>query len=186
MTLGSHQNSVGKSQNHITPKWIIDALGPFDIDPCAADPRPWDCARVNFTERDDGLRQQWIGRTWLNPPFDQYVVAKWISHLAQHGCGTALLHARTEAEWFEPIWQYASGILFMADRIHFYRPDGSRHPANSGAPPVLVAFGDRDLVRLCASGIPGMLVTEWEPLSTGDLVLQFAEPPSLQREKHRA
>jgi hypothetical protein len=22
----------------LTPKWIIDAFGPFDLDPCAADP----------------------------------------------------------------------------------------------------------------------------------------------------
>ena len=37
MALGSHQTTVGKSQVHITPKFIIDALGPFDVDP-AADP----------------------------------------------------------------------------------------------------------------------------------------------------
>ena len=27
MTLGSHQACVGKSQDHITPRWIIDRLG---------------------------------------------------------------------------------------------------------------------------------------------------------------
>jgi hypothetical protein len=41
MTLGSHQQSIGKSQVHLTPRWIIDALGPFDLDPCAATVRPW-------------------------------------------------------------------------------------------------------------------------------------------------
>jgi hypothetical protein len=65
MTLGSHQTSIGKTQVHITPRWIIEVLGPFDLDPAAADPRPWDCARVNYTERDNGLAQQWFGRTWL-------------------------------------------------------------------------------------------------------------------------
>jgi DNA N-6-adenine-methyltransferase (Dam) len=172
MTLGSHQSSIGKSQNHITPRWIIDALGPFDLDPCAADPRPWQCAATSYTERDDGLRQQFFGRVWLNPPFDRYIVGKWTLRLAQHGCGTALLHARTEAEWFEPIWRYASGILFMANRIHFHRPDGSRHPANSGAPPVLVAFGDQDLARLRTSRIQGVLVSEWEPLNDDNLLLR--------------
>ena len=24
MTLGSHQTAIGKSQDHITPRWIID------------------------------------------------------------------------------------------------------------------------------------------------------------------
>jgi hypothetical protein len=161
MTLGSHQQSVGKSQDHITPRWILDALGVFDLDPAAADPRPWACARRNYTEADDGLSRRWVGRTFLNPPFDRRVVGQWIQRLADHGRGTALLHARTEAGWFEPIWAHASGILFLADRIHFYKPDGSEQPANSGAPAVLVAFGQEDLERLRQSGISGVLVTQW-------------------------
>ena len=167
MSLGSHQTTVGRSQIHITPKFIIDRLGPFDLDPAAADPRPWSCATRNITESGDGLTAVWPSdaRIYLNPPFDRYVVGQWIQRLADHGRGTALLHARCEAGWFEPIWESASGILFMADRIHFYRPDGTRHPANSGAPPVLVAFGADDLERLRSSGIAGNLVTSWESVS---------------------
>jgi hypothetical protein len=159
MTIGSHQRSVGKSQVHITPKWIIEATGPYALDPCAADPRPWPCAATNWTTH--GLEREWFGFVFLNPPFDRYKVGKWVARLAQHGHGIALLHARTEAEWFEPIWRYAAGILFMANRIHFHRPDGSRHSANSGAPPVLVAFGDEAAQRLHRCGIPGALVTDW-------------------------
>jgi hypothetical protein len=166
MTLGSHQRAVGKSQVHITPKWILDRLGPFVTDPCAADPRPWDCAAVfNFTER--GLERKWRGRTFLNPPFNRFEVGLWIQRLAEHGRGTALLHARTEAAWFEPVWRHASGILFMADRIKFCRPDGSEQPHNSGAPAVLVAFGAEDLAALRESGIAGVLVTKWEQVALG-------------------
>jgi hypothetical protein len=57
MSLGSHQKSVGDSQTWITPRWLLDALGDFDLDSAAADPRPWDCARLNLTERDNGLSQ---------------------------------------------------------------------------------------------------------------------------------
>lgn len=60
MSLGSHQTTIGVSQTYITPKWIIDALGPFDLDPCAADPRPWDCAITNVTR--NGLQFPWQGR----------------------------------------------------------------------------------------------------------------------------
>ena len=180
MTLGSHQTTVGKSQNHITPRWIIDRLGPFDMDPCAADPRPWDCAAVNITEKENGLIQPWRGFVYLNPPYDRYVVARWIARLAQHGHGICLTHARCEAEWFEPIWQYAAAILFMADRIHFHRPDGSRQPANSGAPPVLAAFGDEAVLRLRRCGIAGALVTHWQNQAAGPVFRHPAQPSIVQ------
>jgi DNA N-6-adenine-methyltransferase Dam len=159
MTLGSHQQTIGKSQVHITPRWIINALGPFDLDPAAADPRPWPCAATNWTTH--GLDRQWFGLVYLNPPFDRYEVGDWIARLARHGNGVTLLHARTEAAWFEPIWQQAAVILFMADRIKFCRPDGSEQPANSGAPSILAAFGDEAARRLYRCGIPGALVTRW-------------------------
>ena len=162
MTLGSHQTTVGKSQVHITPKWIIDRLGPFELDPCAADPRPWNCAATNITEAQDGLSVPWHGLVYLNPPYDRYQVAEWIQRLAAHGNGITLLHARTEAAWFEPIWQSADAILFMADRIKFRRPDGSEQPANSGAPPVLAAFGAEAVARIERSKITGAMVTGWD------------------------
>ena len=119
---------------------------------------PWSTSPKPMT----GSRSPGTGVCRLNPPFLRYEVGRWIQRLAEHGHGTALLHARTETEWFLPIWRSASGILFMADRIHFHRPDGSRQPANSGAPPVLVSFGERDLARLRDSGIAGALVTDWD------------------------
>jgi hypothetical protein len=161
MTIGSHQATVGKSQVHLTPRWIIDALGPFDLDPCAATVRPWDCAVRNITEAEDGLSQPWSGLVWLNSPFDRYQVGKWIARLAEHGNGIALVHARTEAEWFEPIWQRATQLCFMADRIKFFLPDGSEQPANSGAPVVLAAFGAEAMRRLTASKIAGFYVNDW-------------------------
>jgi hypothetical protein len=161
--LGSHQRSIGKSQNWISPQWILDTLGPYDLDPCAADPRPWDCAETNWTS--GGLEREWFGRVYCNPVFDRREVGKWGARMAAHNNGTLLIHARTEAAWFEPIWQHASAILFLADRLHFHYPDGSRAAANSGAPACLVAFGQYDADRLAASGIPGTLVTGWRTQS---------------------
>jgi hypothetical protein len=134
MTLGSHQTTVGRSQSWITPRWILDAVGPFDLDPAGASPRPWSCAGTTWTE----------------------------ANLATHGHGTALLHARVEAEWFEPAWQSATAILFLADRIFFHYPDGRRAEANSGAPACLIAFGAYDAERLRSSRIRGYLITDWE------------------------
>jgi DNA N-6-adenine-methyltransferase Dam len=183
MTLGSHQKTVGASQVHLTPRWIIEVLGPFDLDPCAADPRPLDCAEVNLCEPDDGLRPLWAGRVWLNPPFDRYVVGRWIGRLAEHGRGTALLHARTETEWFRVCWERATAILFMVRRLTFVKPDGtpcttrSGERANSGAPPVLVAFGDYDAMRLrqFAAEHGGALVEGWRLFGAASLLSEAAE-----------
>jgi hypothetical protein len=159
MTLGSHQRCVGKSQVHLTPKWLVDRLGPFATDPCAADPRPWDCAIINnYTESDNGLVLPWEGSVWLNPPFDRYQVGDWIQKLAEHGDGIALVHARTEADWFQPIWLHAELIIFLRKRLKFCRPDGSEQPANSGAPAVLAAFGQEQATSLSLSGLHGAYV----------------------------
>lgn len=168
MTLGSHQNSIGKSQVHITPRWILDALGSFDTDPCAATVRPWDCARVNYTVEDDGLSQQWRGRCFVNPPFHRYQVKAWVEKLAAHDLGVLLVHARTETEWFRPVWENASAILFLSKRVIFNRTDGGLActakglPANSGAPVVLAAFGDDEAQRLQTCGLSGALVDRWQ------------------------
>jgi hypothetical protein len=173
MTLGSHQTSIGKSQVHITPRWIIDALGPFDLDPCAAFPRPWDCAKENLAQADDGLDQEWHAQelVWLNPPFDRRGILAWITKLVQHKNGIALLHARTETAWFRLCWQHASGIFFLHQRVIFCKPDGSPQTtlkgevANSGAPVCFVAFGELANERLLRCRLEGTLVTGWKNFS---------------------
>lgn len=170
MTIGSHQSTIGKSQVHLTPRWILDPLDAFDLDPCASDPRPWDCAAANLTESDDGLGRDWFGRVWLNPPFHRYQIAAWLERMALHGHGTVLVHARTETEWFGRIWRGATALLFLAGRVTFCKVDGtpqaiadprSKHfgkPANSGAPVVLAAFGALDADVLAAGLLDGHFV----------------------------
>ena len=160
MTLGSHQKTIGSSQDWITPRFLIEALGSFDLDPCASLSQPWPCARAQYT--DNGLARPWSGSVWLNPPFNRYEVGAWVEKLAKHGNGMALLHARTEAEWFEPVWLRAKAIGFLKDRLYFHYPNGTRASANSGAPAVLVAFGWAMKQRLIASRIPMHTVTEWQ------------------------
>jgi hypothetical protein len=145
---------------------LLDALGAFDLDPCAAPmPRPWATAARHIALPDDGLKAVWTGRVWLNPPFDRRVVGAWLRRLADHGDGVALLHARTETGWFGEAWRSASAMNFLARRVTFCGPDGAPHAANSGAPVVLLAYGMHNVEALRSASLPGQLVTSWESVA---------------------
>lgn len=156
--IGSHTApNRGATDSWITPKHIIDAIGPFDLDPCACDPQPWPCAERSFTEADDGLSQPWEGRVWLNPPYGRQT-GTWLAQLADYGRGTALVFARTETTMFvEQVWNRATAVLFLHGRLWFHRPDGSRGESNAGGPSVLVAYGEQDAAHLRLAVIEGRL-----------------------------
>ncbi|ELA9844203.1 hypothetical protein QRL16_001930 [Vibrio parahaemolyticus] len=66
----------------LTPKYIIDDIGPFNLDPCTEKERPWPTAESHFTLIDDGLMQDWFGFVWCNPPYGsqtQHWLKKWLS-----------------------------------------------------------------------------------------------------------
>lgn len=156
--MGSHQSAAMLSDVWLTPPWIVEALGPFDLDPCSPLNRPWDTAAKHYTVEDDGLSFEWEGNVWMNPPYGKEA-ATWLGRLAKHGDGIALVFARTETRmFFDHVWPCASALLFIEGRLHFHRPDGTRAKANSGAPSVLIAYGDRAARRLIDSSIPGARV----------------------------
>ena len=140
--IGGHERGHhGRTNEWLTPPRIIQALGPFDLDPCSPVSRPWDTAATHYTVNDNGLVLPWEGRVWLNPPYGPET-GKWLARLAEHGNGIALIFARTETEmFFECVWARASALLFIRRRLHFHYPDGTRAKANAGAPSALVAYG---------------------------------------------
>jgi len=102
--------SDGKDE-WLTPKYITDALGEFDLDPCAPMVRPWETAKRCFTMEDDGLIHKWEGRVWMNPPYGNQT-CRWMEKLADHDNGIALVFARTETNtFFKWVWPYASNEL---------------------------------------------------------------------------
>ncbi len=141
-----------------TPKEIIDALGRFDLDPCAPAVRLWDTATAHFTKADDGLSREWAGRVWLNPPYSRPLIEKFVTKMADHGNGIALLFNRADSKMFhEQIFAKASAILFMRGRVQFYRPDGTR-AGTPGCGSVLIAYGNRNALTLKYSGIEGKYI----------------------------
>lgn len=159
--IGGHTlPNKGKDVVWLTPPSILQALGKFDLDPCAAPPpRPWLTATHHFDGQNyNGLDEPWFGRVYLNPPYDESLV-RWMEKMARHANGIALTFARTETDiWQRWIWPFADSVLFISGRLYFHFPDGSRAKGSAGGPSALIAYSSTDTEALCESGIAGVLV----------------------------
>jgi hypothetical protein len=141
----------------LTPPSLLQSLGPFDTDPCVPDSIPWNTATTMYTKSIDGLKQPWVGRVWLNPPYgkDSYPFLK---KMSEHKNGIALLFGRTDTEaWHTWIFPYCDSVLFMKGRIKFYRQDGTQ-AESANAPSCLVAYTPEDTEAIKSSGIKGYLM----------------------------
>jgi hypothetical protein len=142
----------------LTPPYILDALGEFDLDPCASLNRPWDTAKHHYTEEEDGLIQPWFGRVWCNPPYGKEMNAFLEKMVCHEPGGIVLIFARTETKaFFDYVWDRADGILFIKGRLRFYRPEGIEGDA-AGSPSVLIAYGKHEVEVLRNCGIEGKLL----------------------------
>ena len=138
------------SNEHYTPGLYIEAardvMGEIDLDPAS-------CAKANkiikakkfFAETDDGLKHQWMGNIWLNPPYGG-IAANFVSKLMDEFAAThvkqaiVLVNAHcTDTIWFQSLWD---GILCFTDhRIDFYG-DLTRSGSTHGS--VFAYFGKNE------------------------------------------
>lgn len=143
----------------LTPNWIVESLGEFDLDPCGAPDHELAKKTYLLENGDDGLRDPWFGRCFVNPPYGKEAEA-FLKKLKEHGNGIALIFARTETKsFFDNVWHGADAILFIRGRLTFIDADKVAAKANSGAPSCLVAYGVDNVKALYYSGIPGRLVS---------------------------
>lgn len=116
---------------------------------------PW-IGDHGFTKDDDGLKEDWFGRVWCNPPYGKETF-KWMKKLADHGNGIALVFARTETKGFhEQIWNRAHSVFFFIDRIKFYHSDG-RKGGRANAPSCLAAYSEADTATIAAAVVAGKI-----------------------------
>lgn len=140
----------------ITPREVLEPLGEFDLDPCAAVNQPWPCARRSIKPPADGLAAEWSGRVWLNPPYGRNMLP-WVEKMAAHNSGVALLFARTDNRWFKLIWQTSSALLFISHRILFHHESGELSEGRLTSS-VLVGWGKAEIDVLKNCGIDGAFV----------------------------
>lgn len=159
--IGSHHATKGEFDTWLTPRAIVESLGPFDLDPCAApSPRPWATADRHIELPEDGLAADWQSdRVWLNPPYGP-AIKEWMRKMSEHRRGIAITFARTETDfWQRYVFPFANGILFIRGRINFRLPDGTDPNKNAGGPSALIAYSSDDARILKHSGIAGWFVT---------------------------
>jgi len=164
-SMGSHQSSKMLTDEWLTPPFILEALGKFDLDPCSPINRPWATAKKHYTIEDCGLKKTWEGRVWLNPPYG-LEAGKWLAKLSDHKNGIALIFARTETRmFFKEVWKKADAVLFIEGRLFFHRVNGEVAKANAGAPSVLVAYGQNNVEILSTCKVNGQFINLFNGLN---------------------
>ena len=148
------------SDEWYTPNATVQALGEFDLDPCAG---PKSHARRNIRRPVNGLKTAWRGRVWLNPPYSD--VHSWLDRLIEHGNGIALVNARPETLWFQTAAAEAEAALWIRRRVEFERPDGV--PTRPPVGQVLLAYGEQNAQAMRDSAIAGIFMRiHGKPVST--------------------
>jgi len=167
--MAEHEPSIGLSDDWFTPPEIFAALKvTFDLDPCSPGPDHWVPARLVYTKGDDGLRQLWVGRVFMNPPFGgRRGHVPWLRKFFTHANGIALVAARTSADWFhEVVVPNAELLCFPNGKTKFHRPDGSIRP---GTGIVLIGAGSVACTALRRSGLGAcMTIDRGEAACRGD------------------
>lgn len=111
------------SDEHYTPHAVFKAMDlVFDIDVAAPiNHLHRNCpAKRYFTEKENGLVQDWHGLVWMNPPFSK--PSPWVEKFIEHGNGVALLVV-SRSKWFRDIWQKADALVPTEYNLKFDRPD---------------------------------------------------------------
>ena len=133
----------GETDEWYTPRYVFDELGEeFDLDvACPAEGPRHTPAKRFFSE--GALDRDWEGFVWMNPPFGHQASKRlWLFAFFHHGNGIALLPDRTSAPWWQEFAPWADAVLFVAPKIKFERPDGTRGE-QPGTGTTLFAAGPR-------------------------------------------
>lgn len=114
-----------------TPQELFDRLDAqyhFDVDVCAL-PENAKCRRF-YTPAEDGLKQEWRGICWMNPPYGREI-GKWVqkayeSTRANGATVVCLLPSRSDTAWFHDYVLPHARIEFLRGRLKF---GGSKNSA---------------------------------------------------------
>lgn len=125
-------------------------LGEIDLDPASSEQANEIVkAHVFYDKSDDGLKQAWKGKAFMNPPFQAKLIAPFIEKLLYHFGeeevteAVLLVNSCTETAWFQDCLEKASAFCFPSERVKFYTPLTVKRPRQeSHRPQTFFYFGD--------------------------------------------
>jgi ParB family chromosome partitioning protein len=142
------RGTQGTGENEwYTPSEYIElareTLGEIDLDPAtsAAAQEVVRATACFIPPAHDGLKLDWHGRVWLNPPYAQPLIADFVDKMvgevtAGHVREAIMLtHNYTDTSWFHHAVGACAAICFTRGRIHFQKANGE-----TGAPTQGQAF----------------------------------------------
>ena len=92
----------------------------FTLDVCASKDNAK--CEIFFSEDDDGLKQEWVGSCWMNPPYGRGI-NHWVEKAYQtgqtgHSC-ICLLPVRSDTRWWHNYVMNAKEIRLLSRRLSF-------------------------------------------------------------------
>ena len=142
---GWHENAGGIVQTNewYTPPYIFERLNiKFNIDVSTVKGGlEWIPAEKHFDQEIDGLKQDWEGLVWCNPPYGRQTPI-WLEKFIKHGNGIALLNARTDTIWYQEYATKSDIICFIKGRLTFYTHNKIPAKSPSGTGSMLIGCGN--------------------------------------------
>lgn len=143
------------SDEYYTPPELIRSLGHFDLDPAAPVSPRWSTADIMFDRNVNGLKQQWNGRVWCNPPYSAPLITDFVSRMAEHRNGILLLIPKMGSKLFrELVLPNCDALFLLENRIRFYDFNYVQQKSPI-AQNVLIAFGEDNVLAIRNSGLKG-------------------------------
>lgn len=132
-------------------------MGGIDLDPASSKPANKVVGAAKFfTEKDDGLKKEWSGRVWMNPPYSNSLVGPFCEKLVESvksksvSQACVLLNNATETKAFQATAKSATAICFPEGRIRFWYPDRESFTPLQGQS--VLYFGNRTAAFLKTFG----------------------------------
>ncbi|HFU7080328.1 TPA: DNA N-6-adenine-methyltransferase [Bacillus cereus] len=124
-----------------TPQYFFDELHKefdFELDVCALEDNA-KCEKY-FTPEMDGLKQEWNGTCWMNPPYGRGI-GKWVQKAYESSLTgstvVCLLPARTDTRWWHDYCMKGE-IRLVKGRLKF-----GESKDNAPFPNAVVIFGEK-------------------------------------------